>query len=298
MRVPTYASTTTVIEQIAKLNAKQTELQEQISSGQRLKLPGDDPAAVGRVLTLQAEQRRVSQFEKNADVALELTQATYSHLDSLKDLNVRAGELALLGTSALGDEASKAYAAEVDQLIEQAVRVGNGKLRDDYLFAGTAIDSEPFTVTRDADDKITAVAYVGNTDSRSVALTEQSSFEVGSDGATNAGIADFINTLVTLRDALLSGDRTALDTAMAGVDASEDQIVDAIGTNGAAQMRIEVSKSQLSSRDSEIERLVSAEADADLPTTVVKLSQATTAYEAALASASRILNMSILDYLK
>ena len=45
-------------------------------------------------------------------------------------------------------------------------------------------------------------------------------------------------------------------------------------------------------------RFISAEADPDLPSTLVKLSQASTAYEAALASASRILNMSILDYLK
>ena len=63
-------------------------------------------------------------------------------------------------------------------------------------------------------------------------------------------------------------------------------------------MRINVSRQQLSSRGDEIERLISAEADADLPSTIVKLSQASTAYEAALASASRILNMSILDYLR
>lgn len=298
MRVPTYAATTTVIRQIADLSSRQTDLQDQIASGQRVKLPGDDPAAVGRLLTLEAEKRRVAQFERNSDVALELTQATFSHLSSLKDLNVRAGELALLGTGSLGQEASTAYAAEIDQLIEQAVRVGNGRLRDDYLFAGTAVGTEPVAVTRGADNKVTGATYAGDTARRSVSLTEQSSVEVGSTGGTNTAITDFINTLVTLRDALVNDDRAALDTSIAGLDAAEDELVEAIGTTGAAEMRIEVSKKQLATRESEIERLVSAEADADLPSTVVKLSQATTAYEAALASASRILNMSILDYLR
>src|SRR5690606_24648325 len=104
-----------------------------------------------------------------------------------------------------------AYAAEVDQLIEQAVRVGNGRLRDDYLFAGTATDSAPVAVTRDADGRVTAVSYTGDNDRRSVSLTEQSSLDVGSTGATNSAITDFINTLVTLRDALSGGDRAALD---------------------------------------------------------------------------------------
>lgn len=298
MRVPTFAATATVTSQIAKLSERQTQLQDQIASGQRIKLPGDDPAAVGRLLTMEAEKRRVAQFERNADVALELSQATYANLSSLKDLSDRAGELALLGTGTLGEEATSAYAAEIDQLIEQAVKVGNGRLRDDYLFAGTALDSEPYTVTRDADGKITAVAYAGNTDARTLSLAEQSSVTIGTSGTTNQAIGDFINTLVTLRDAMKTNDRGALDTAIAGLETGEDALVDAIGTSGAAEMRIEVSKNQLTSRSSELERLVSAEADADLPSTVVKLSQATTAYEAALASASRILNLSILDYLK
>jgi flagellin-like hook-associated protein FlgL len=38
--------------------------------------------------------------------------------------------------------------------------------------------------------------------------------------------------------------------------------------------------------------------DADLPTTVVKLSQAQTAYQAALQSAVNVMQLSILNYLK
>lgn len=297
MRVPTFAATTTVIGQIAKLSARQNELQDQVSSGQRIKLPGDDPAAVGRLLTLEAERRRVVQFERNTDVALEQTQASYSYLKSMKDLSDRSSELAVLGTGALGQDATSAYSAEIDQLLEQAVRIGNGRLRDDYLFGGTAVDAPPFTVTRDADNKITSVAYAGNMSSQSIALAEQSTVTVGTSGTVNQQLGDFINHLVTLRDALKNNDRAALDTATTGLQTSEDALVQAIGTSGATEMRINVSKDQLSQRGDEIERLVSSEADADLPSTVVKLSQASTAYEAALASASRILNMSILDYL-
>jgi flagellar hook-associated protein 3 FlgL len=153
-------------------------------------------------------------------------------------------------------------------------------------------------VTRDANGKIASAAYVGDNGTRKISLTEQSSVAIGTTGTTNSAMADFINSLVTLRDAMTSGDRASLDTAIEGIQSGEDALVEAIGTSGAGEMRIQVSKSQLLSRGDEIERLVSSEADADLPGTIVKLSQASTAYEAALASASRILNLSILDYLR
>ena len=47
-----------------------------------------------------------------------------------------------------------------------------------------------------------------------------------------------------------------------------------------------------------LESLVSSEASVDLPTTIVKLNQAQTAYQAALSSAAKVMNLSLLDYIK
>ena len=69
MRVPTHAATTTVTNQIAELSARQTKLQDQVASGQRVKLPGDDPAAIGRLLTLGAENRRVDVARSKASAS-------------------------------------------------------------------------------------------------------------------------------------------------------------------------------------------------------------------------------------
>ena len=47
-----------------------------------------------------------------------------------------------------------------------------------------------------------------------------------------------------------------------------------------------------------LESLVSKESSVDLPTTIVKLNQAQTAYQAALSSAAKVMNLSLLDYIK
>jgi flagellar hook-associated protein 3 FlgL len=64
------------------------------------------------------------------------------------------------------------------------------------------------------------------------------------------------------------------------------------------QLRIEVTQGQQSTRATNLEKLISNEADADMATSAVKLSQTSTAYQAALSSATKILQMSLLDYLK
>lgn len=298
MRVPTRSTSELVISQLQKLGTQQAQLQKQVATNQRIFLPSDDPAAVGRLLGIGGEQGSIAQFQRNIGVASNVAQASYTGLDSLNDLNTRAGELATLGVGILSDEAAQAYGSEVNQLLEQAVQLGNTRFGNDYLYAGTALDTEPFTVTRDASGQITDAAYAGDLNRASIQLTETASITPRTDGATNQGIRDFIKQLVALRDALNTNNSTAVATASAGLETSTDTFLGAISENGAVQLRIEVSGTQQKSRADSLEKLASSEADVDLAATVVKLSQATTSYEAALASASKIMNMSLLDYLR
>ena len=80
--------------------------------------------------------------------------------------------------------------------------------------------------------------------------------------------------------------------------ASENELVAALGENGGVQTRIEASKSQQVDLESSLASLISKEADADMPATIVKLTQTQTAYQAALQSAANIMRLSLLDYLK
>ncbi|MCR6654513.1 MAG: flagellin [Opitutus sp.] len=297
MRVASNTVSEAMLRQIQQLTVDQAKLQTQVATGRRVLNPEDDAAAMGRVLNLQSEQRQLAQYVNNANRAMAISQASYSGLQSLKKVSDRAGELATLGASAIGPDAMKGYAAEVDQLIEQALELANGKLGNDYLFGGTETATAPFSVTRDADGAITGVTYDGNNDRASIPLSETSSVSPRTSGATNAGIADFITNLVALRDALKSGDTGAVAAAQSPLVASEDVIIEAMADTGGVQSRIEAAQAQQATRATNLESLISGEADIDLPSTVVKLSQASTAYQAALASAAKVMNLSLLDYI-
>ncbi|HOG92153.1 MAG TPA: flagellin [Opitutaceae bacterium] len=298
MRVPTSSNSTAMLAQVQTVSERQSRLQTQVATQQRIFQPEDDPAAVGRYLTLDAERRQITQYITNSDYALDLTQATYSGIQAIKKLSDRAGELATLGAGSISADASTAYAAEVDQLLEQALLQVNSRLRNDYIFAGTAVDTPPFSATRDAAGKITGVSYVGNSTQTSVQISDTASIAPGSTGDTNTKLGDFINHLVQLRDALNSGATANVSAAQSLLEGDEDNIVSAMSENGAVQLRIEVSQSQSKERLANVNTLISGETSVNLPEAITKLSQASLAYEAALQSMSQIMNVSLLDYVR
>ncbi len=298
MRIASNTVQDNIVRQIQLLSGQTSKLQTQVATGQRIDSADDDPAAAGRVLNHQSELRRVDQYDLNATRALEISQASFSGLSSIKDVSDRATEIATLGRSPTSPEALKAYAAEVNQMIEQLMQVGNSRLGNDYIFAGTAVDAPPFTATRDASGNVTAVAFAGNASQADIPLSEVSSVSPFTSSTTNLGIRDMMNQLVALRDGLNAADGTAIANSQAALITGEDTLVSAIADNGAVQLRIQVNQKQQQARGDNLVSLVSGETSADLPDSIVRLNQAQTAYQAALQSAASIMRISLLDYIK
>lgn len=298
MRLSNSSTAAALLDQLQRLSSRQAELQRQVATGQRIRLPGDDPAAVGRVVASQMERGSVSQFARNASAALEYSKTSYGGLEQLKKVSDRVSELAVLGEGSLDPDAMRAYAAEANQLLEQAASLGNTRFGNDYVFAGTAVSTQPFALSRAPSGSIVSVAYAGDSGRLTVPLSESSGIQPVPDAATNAGLADFLNRLVALRDALATGDASAVRATRPGLEDSENLLVGALSEHGAVQLRIEVAQIQQKARLDELERQISAEADADVTASIVQLNQTSQAYEAALSSSASILKLSLLDYLR
>ena len=297
MRVTSLTTSDAIIRQISQLSTQQASLQTEVSTGQKITNPEDDPAGVNTALNYENQLSQVQQYAKNATQALTVSQASYSGLQSLNSISNRAGELATLGTGTLGSSAMQSYGTETNQLIEQAVQAANSSFNGVYLYGGTAVSSPPYTVTRDASGNITGVAYAGNQSQATIPLSASSGVSPSTDGTTNTGIATFINNLVSLRDALNSGDSTAVSNTQAGLTDGENVITSAIATNGGIQTRIQAAQSDQTSQVTNLQSDISSVVDADLPTTIVQLTQAQTAYQAALQSAVSSMQLSILNYI-
>jgi flagellar hook-associated protein 3 FlgL len=297
MRVASLSTTDRIIQQIDSLNSQQATLQTEVSTGQKITNPEDNPSGFNTALTLEDDLSQVQQYASNSSQALTVAQSSSSGLTSLQTVSNRAGELATLGTGTLGASAMQSYGTETNSLIQQAVQAANSSFNGAYLYGGTASGTPPFTVTQDSSGNITGVTYVGNSTQEQIPLSSSTSVAPNTDGTTNTGIATFINNLISLRDALNSGDTTAVANTQAGLTAGENVIVSAIATNGAVQGQIQAAQTRQTADSTNFQTDLASDIDADLPTTITQLNQAQTAYQAALQSAVSTMQLSILNYI-
>ena len=138
MRIPNLTMSDALVTRLNTINIKQGQYNDQIANGQRISLASEDPQAAGRILRLQSERSAIDSYSKNAERALGIAQASFAALNRLKDLSDRATELAALSISGnVSAQERKAYAVEVNSLLQSAIEVGNTSHQGEYLFNGT-----------------------------------------------------------------------------------------------------------------------------------------------------------------
>lgn len=120
--------------------------QQQISAGKRVVTPSDDPVAAARILQLESEQARITQFQKNiagATTSLDLEEA---QLETVGNLLVRVRELTVqAGDGALSRNERLAIATELETRLGELGALANTRSPSgEYLFGGYKGEQEPF----------------------------------------------------------------------------------------------------------------------------------------------------------
>ncbi|MBT7922838.1 MAG: hypothetical protein HN627_01155 [Opitutae bacterium] len=141
MRIANLSTTQNITRTIREMDQERLKLEEQVSSGQKITLPEDDGMRMGRLIELDTEKSLLTQYQRNASYATEYLNSGHLNLDKLREVTVRAQEIARVSGSGLSAPAMETYGFEVDQLIEEALNRINATHRKRSLFAG--VDAKP-----------------------------------------------------------------------------------------------------------------------------------------------------------
>ena len=312
MRIAGTSYTDSMVAQINLLAAQQYKLQNQASTGQRIQTPEDDPAGMQQALNLQAESSNVAQYAQNISTLQARSDAGYSVLQQIQTISNRAGEIATSADGTTSPQTMQSYATEVSQLIQQAAQLMNTKDGDQYLFGGTASGQPPFVVTQDANGNVTGVAYQGNTSVAQGQIGDNTTLSADVPGENNSGSgprglvsdsrygADLFNHLISLQNDLLAGNTTAVSTTdQPALTKDEDNVAYQVANYGSVQAQLNMAASMSSTRTTSLSQSLNNVAGADMAQTLSQLTQANSAYQAALESASTIMQLkqSLLAYL-
>jgi flagellar hook-associated protein 3 FlgL len=222
-------------------------------------------------------------------------QATDSTLGSATDLLQRARELAVQGANDTLDTNQKGdIAAEVDQLLQQMVQLGNATLKGQRLFAGLKTDANPFTLNAGPP---TTVSYGGDSGQMQREIDVGTTLAINMPG--NTAFAPAFSALVSLRDNLRAGNSAAVRaTDLPGVDAALDTVLTTRATVGAKVNRLEAAQSRQQELQARITELLAKTEDTDYTAAISDFTQQQTVYQASLQTAAKTLQPSLMDYLR
>ncbi|MCP4492700.1 MAG: flagellar hook-associated protein 3 [Gammaproteobacteria bacterium] len=183
MRVSTAQIYQQGLEAIQRQQEKISILQEQISTGQRLKNPSDDPSAASRILELEQIMALDDQYQTNIGVAINRLTFEEAALDQVGNLMFRIKEITIQGSNgSLADEGLRALSAEVEERFQELLSLANSQDESgDYLFAGYNSSSQPFTAVQNGDT--TSVSYSGDQGQRSLQISESRQITVDNPGS-------------------------------------------------------------------------------------------------------------------
>jgi flagellar hook-associated protein 3 FlgL len=268
--------------------------QNRLSTGKRISRPSDDPAGLAYSMGLRANLAALERYQKNVDTAKTWLEAIDSALDSATNILHRAKDLAIYGASDTVDEQSReALAKEVGQLLEEMRQIANTSSAGRYIFAGNNTLEEPYPSSED-------FTYAGTNTERTVEIGENIiiSYSVTGDRVFGDSSTGILKTLQDLREALEGSEDLNPGDLIGDLEAGLDHILSIRAEVGARVNRLELVNNRLEDTHFSYTRLLSETENADIAETIIELKAQENVYLASLGAGARIIQPSLLDFLR
>lgn len=268
----------------------------QMSSGKRFSMPSEDPVGVARSLKLRADLNENRQFKKNAEDALSWLETTENALMQIKEVLQRVREQAVQGANGvLSPEDCQKIAEEVVQLRNQLVSIGNSTYAGKHVFAGYKTNQAPVGLNPDgslnyAGDDGKIMYQVGVSDILQGNLTAQEIFRPGG--------KDMFKDMQDFIDALNIGDSGTVGSMIGDIDVHMENILAKVAEVGAKVNRMKLVVNRLEDDYLNFNKLLSQTEDADMAEVITRLKSEENVYMAALAGGARIIQPTLVDFLR
>ena len=303
-RVTQRSVTTTVMKGLQANQTRMQQIQEQLSSGRQLNRPSDSPVKTVEAMQFRGTLSRTEQYVRNADDGIALLSTADTALTQGLDITRRVRDLTLQGMNAATNaQGREAIAVEIESLRDGLLAVANTKYLDRPVFGGNTGGRTAYSApsagdaggTYEGDDGVALRTVAAGTQVE-VSVTGPQAFGDG----TDAQVFDVLDGLVAqLRGQPGNvGGVTDLTDGLSKLDRAVDRLIGVVGKVGARLNRVEAMQTKaedslvtLTSSLSEVENI-------DLPKTIMDLQMQEVAYKAALGATARVVQPSLLDFLR
>ncbi|CUS97160.1 flagellin [Candidatus Kryptobacter tengchongensis] len=293
MRITELTVIKNLVESINKVRVRVNETQLKIATGKNINTVSEDPYTANLIMNLKNMINKNKQFQKNINDAVDFLTATADAVDNFINTMIDVKSLLVEISNSARQPDYQTYANRLSELFKQLLDSVNTKFKGKYIFNGTKSDVKPFN-------------YNERVDFLSVDLSDEAiKFEL------NDGVYEKVNftvyelfggreifDLILQMKNLLKGGIKPDDLLFQRFDELFEFIVSQASNVGAAMNRFSLLQKQIEKQNVVLKELLSIRQDTDMAQQAINLQRDQLILESAYIIAGRIVQKTIIDYLR
>ncbi|MFC1891479.1 flagellar hook-associated protein FlgL [Thermodesulfobacteriota bacterium] len=298
MRVANISMYDSIKQTLGRASTEMFEANEVVSTSKRINKLSDDPVGLVSVLDLKSSLANIEQLGRNINMGKTWLASGESSLQQISNILSDVKEITVQMSTATTNSTQRANAVTfIDGYLRQVKSLANTEVGGRYIFSGTETDTIPFDFNSDESQ----VIYSGNDIPFAVKTGRNTKIDIGSDGQEIFGgdwaDGNIFKTLVDLKSYLNNNDINGIQSTLDKIDANMNSVSNSISEIGGKTVRLNVRENIIQELEISYTERKSNLEGADMAEAIMNLKAKELAYNAALSSASKVMQISLVNYL-
>ncbi|CBH22465.1 Flagellin and related hook-associated proteins [Acetoanaerobium sticklandii] len=284
--------------------SKMSKWNHDLSSLTNLHRPSDDPIRVARTLRLESDINMSLEYKENIQAAKSWLEKTETAMNEITSVYQRIRELGVQGANGiLKEEDTQKVAQEIKELKNHLIQVGNDTYMGRQIFTGFKTDIKLLDSSGNyntADGLVLAtlpselIEYkVGDSQQISVNITGDRIY-----GPLVGGKPKLFDDIDKLLTALGTANHEDASASLADMDNQLKTLLQVRGEVGAKVNMIDIMSERMTDVSINLKELLSKTKDTDVAETQIQLITAEAVYKASLSVTARIIQPTLVDFLR
>lgn len=289
---------------MSNFNRSQSRLNkymEQLATGDKFSRISDEPIDAVKAMKMETTIKFNQKYVENAEEGINWLNVTDQALnDVVKTLRKLRDSAVKAANGTMTPEDREKVQQEVDQLKEHLIEVGNSRYGNSYIFNGTKTKLQPYENPAAPADLTDPASYLAN--GSVVGKLEReigagTTIDINVTGA-EIGFDQIFADIEGFSNSLETNNSTEIQNSLENIDTHIESVLGARAQVGSRQNRLELTVDRLGSQEISYTDILSKTKSTDIPETIMKLKNEENVYRTALATGARIIQPTLMDFLR
>ncbi|WP_143414942.1 flagellar hook-associated protein FlgL [Geobacillus sp. E263] len=299
MRVTQFMLTQNMLRNLSQSYERLGKIQDQLSTGKKIARPSDDPVVAIKGMAYRTNLTEVEQFKRNFSEAHNWIDTADSALNEATQVLQRIRELVVQASNDTYETSQRQHiASEISELKDHLVSIANTQVAGKYIFNGSDTLNPPVNLANSTNKVST------NSEQVKIELLKGIEIPVNVDPtkiftySTIPGDGLFSDIEELEKDLQAGKTGQDLNKYLQYLDKHLSNILSERAELGARSNRIELMEARVDEQEVIAHRILSDNEDADIERVITDLKTQESVHRAALGVGARIIQPTLLDFLR